>query len=619
LCPGTNHSFGQPASKILSGHEHSGLTQIWGDLPTEILILAARVILTCVLGVAALSKLMDQPRALMLALPVVELAVAAALIVPGATLFGALAASFLLLTFVAAIATNLLRGRRPDCHCFGQLHSEPIGAGLLARNLALAALGIFVTWGVSISEPAATGTGLTPLVRATLVAGALLVSLGAAWLVLRRRDRDARATAPDLTSAAPDGHAAKIAPPFALASLNGQQVALDELRAAGRPVLLLFIDSGCGACSLLLPKVARWQREVADHFTLVTLASGNVADVRAKAEIHALANVVHLGEEDLTGAYSVQGIPGAVLVQPDGWIRRPVANGPEAVQSLVAELTGTTVTPLYRSPTVDESAPSGTCSGGTLGAIDVGVAADSTVTSTPAPLRVGDSVLHVSLADASDSPIRFASFLGNPTVVLFWNPGCPYCQQMLPALQTWEAHPPPGAPRLLVVSAGTADAVGNIGLKVPVAFDPEATAAAALGRQGTPSAILIDAEGRIASPVQLGSQGVLSLAGAHVLTDAPVTVVEPVADRDVFVPADDISSSDIDDELVLYRASTTASYVLNGTAAYVWESFDGSRSIEMIAKDVAEDFGIPYETALADVREIAANFRNQGLLTLTAQ
>jgi hypothetical protein len=31
----------------------------------------------------------------------------------------------------------MARGRRPDCHCFGKSHSEPIGWPTLGRNLAL--------------------------------------------------------------------------------------------------------------------------------------------------------------------------------------------------------------------------------------------------------------------------------------------------------------------------------------------------------------------------------------------------------------------------------------------------------------------------------------------------
>jgi hypothetical protein len=55
--------------------------------------------------------------------------------------FGALS---LLLLFVVGIGANLARGRKPDRHSFGQLHSAPVGWSTLARNGALAALASLV-------------------------------------------------------------------------------------------------------------------------------------------------------------------------------------------------------------------------------------------------------------------------------------------------------------------------------------------------------------------------------------------------------------------------------------------------------------------------------------------
>jgi hypothetical protein len=79
-------------------------------------------------------------------LPLAELAVAAALIPAASAWWGALGALALLLLFVAGISINLARGRKPDCHCFGQLHSAPAGWRTLARNGALAAIAGFVLW-----------------------------------------------------------------------------------------------------------------------------------------------------------------------------------------------------------------------------------------------------------------------------------------------------------------------------------------------------------------------------------------------------------------------------------------------------------------------------------------
>jgi thiol-disulfide isomerase/thioredoxin len=38
-------------------------------------------------------------------------------------------------------------------------------------------------------------------------------------------------------------------------------------------------------------------------------------------------------------------------------------------------------------------------------------------------------------------------------LVLFWNPGCGFCQQMLPDLKEWEAGAPEGAPRCLLLGS----------------------------------------------------------------------------------------------------------------------------------------------------------------------
>src|SRR4051812_2716400 len=66
-------------------------------------------------------------------LPAAEVAVALALIPARTSVWGALGGLALLLAFSAAISLNLARGRTPECHCFGQLHSSPAGARTLAR------------------------------------------------------------------------------------------------------------------------------------------------------------------------------------------------------------------------------------------------------------------------------------------------------------------------------------------------------------------------------------------------------------------------------------------------------------------------------------------------------
>ena len=75
------------------------------------------------------------------AVPVAELAIAAGLAAAGLHRTASLAAAALLGAYAGAIALNLARGRRElDCGCAPAGRRRPIGAWMIWRNLALAAL-----------------------------------------------------------------------------------------------------------------------------------------------------------------------------------------------------------------------------------------------------------------------------------------------------------------------------------------------------------------------------------------------------------------------------------------------------------------------------------------------
>jgi len=108
--------------------------------------------------------------------PLLELAVAAALLAPGSRKGAAAAGAALLLAYAAAIAVNLGRGRRNlDCGCGGPSERRPIGAWMVWRNLLLAALlgALLLPWGV---RPLASADALT-IGAGTAVAALLYMSL----------------------------------------------------------------------------------------------------------------------------------------------------------------------------------------------------------------------------------------------------------------------------------------------------------------------------------------------------------------------------------------------------------------------------------------------------------
>jgi hypothetical protein len=83
---------------------------------------------------------------------------------------------------------------------------------------------------------------------------------------------------------------------------------------------------------------------------------------------------------------------------------------------------------------------------------------------------------------------------------------------MLPDVREWEKQMPEDAPGLLFVSAGTKEANEAMGLDSPVVVDPHFAVGHAFGASGTPSAVLVDGEGKVASELAVGAPAVWELA-----------------------------------------------------------------------------------------------------------
>jgi thiol-disulfide isomerase/thioredoxin len=512
----------------------------------DVAFLLARWLLAAVFAVAGLAKLADRMgsrQALMdfgvparlatplsILLPLAEMAIAAALIPTSSAWWGAIGALLCLLLFIAGISINLARGHRPACHCFGQLSSKPVGWPTLARNGALAAIAAGVVW----YGPDQVGLSAMPwLVALTPVqlAGVVTATLGLAvlaaesWillhlirqngrLLLRMDALEARLagqglaplpTAPLTVSGLPIGGPA---PTFRLTGLYGEMLTLESLRAPGKPVMLIFSDPNCGPCLALLPDLASWQREHAAQLTIALISRGTPEANRAKFGTQGISHILLQGDQEVASAYQAVGTPTAVLVRPDGTIGSPLAPGTGAITALVAQTVGQPAAlPAVLAPTNGRCPHCGQVHGN--GQNGHGAAP---APSPPPAVPIGAPAPGLTLPDLSGQPVDLAAFRGRQTLALFWNPGCGFCQQMLPDLKAWEADPPSEAPQLLVISTGTVEANQAMGLRSPVVLDQSFTAGRSFGATGTPSAVLLDAQGRMASPVAVGAAAVLALA-----------------------------------------------------------------------------------------------------------
>jgi len=493
-----------------------------------LLILIARLLLCAVFLVAGLAKLADLagsrqamrdfgvPERLADAfgvlLPLAELAVAVALLIPLIAWWGAIGALALLLIFVAGIGYNLAQGRTPDCHCFGQLHSAPAGWSTLIRNLVLAAVaGVVVGFGTSSNGPGVLELlgQMTVAQRIELMVGALLlvVLIGEGWLLIQMMTQQGRLllriealeNRAGLAGSQPGARVIGLpvgtpAPAFSLSGLHGETMTLDALRSGNKPLVLIFTDPSCGPCTGLLPEIAAWQRDHATKMRVALISRGTVEANRAKVTEPGVRNVFLQKDREVAPAYQAHGTPSAVVVRQDGTIGSPVAQGADAIRALVVA-------------TVN----------GALSASSVQGNAQPTPTAAPRPpagLEIGEPAPDFSLPDLAGKTVKLSDFRGKPTLVLFWRPSCGFCARMLPDLKAWETNASNGAPKLLVVSTDSVVDNKAMGLRSPVVLDKSGMSVGSkFGAGGTPMAVLVDAAGKIASELAAGAPAVLALAG----------------------------------------------------------------------------------------------------------
>ncbi len=312
-------------------------------------LVIVRLFLAAVFIVAGVAKLVDRSGTrqaladfdvpdrladpLVLLLPAAELVVATALLFPTTARWGAVGGLVLLALFVAGLTRVLRRGEAPDCHCFGQLHSEPASWMTVARNLVLALPAAYV----ALAGPGPSLTSWAADTNATdlwLIATASLATLATTTSVLlwrenrRLRSTDGRAvTAPRQIGA--------LAPQFSLPSAAGPVVSLQDLLADDRACLLTFVSPGCGPCATLLPELARWHDTVTERLALTLVAPVEATQAEALAREHALTDVLVDEQATVMHAYGINATPSAILLASDGTVRSAPVAGRAAIESLI--------------------------------------------------------------------------------------------------------------------------------------------------------------------------------------------------------------------------------------------------------------------------------------------
>jgi peroxiredoxin len=151
----------------------------------------------------------------------------------------------------------------------------------------------------------------------------------------------------------------------------------------------------------------------------------------------------------------------------------------------------------------------------------LGVPAAIPQQSIPAGLAIGSTAPAFELPDLVGNRKKLSDFLGRQVLLVFFNPGCGFCQQMAPQLASLSAE----KPTPLIVTTGNREDTRKLfqehGIRWTALVQDQMQTASQYQAAGTPMGYLIDEQGKIASPIAIGAEALVALAAS---TENPAEV-----------------------------------------------------------------------------------------------
>src|SRR5262245_26128364 len=131
-------------------------------------------------------------------------------------------------------------------------------------------------------------------------------------------------------------------------------------------------------------------------------------------------------------------------------------------------------------------------------------------------LRIGTAAPDFELPDLAGQRRKLSSFRGKELLLIFFNPKCGFCTKMADDLAALPLDGENGRAIPVVVTTGDREdnlqLIGRYGVRCPVLLQKEMEVASQFHAQGTPMGYRIDREGRVASELTIGSEGLLKLS-----------------------------------------------------------------------------------------------------------
>lgn len=243
-----------------------------------------------------------------------------------------------------------------------------------------------------------------------------------------------------------------------------------------------------------MPEVAQWQSAHAGVLSIALISTGNLEENRSKASEHGVAGVYVQDGRAVNEAYGISGTPSAVLVAPNGAMTEPIATGADNIRQLLNRALAPVAPEVIQVPAAPPAR------------------APAPAPALPVALATGAAVPQRRLTALDGRRVNLAPGQGRRTLLVFWNPQCGFCERLQDDLLAWENARGPGDPRLVLIADGPESTNRALPFAGPIVLDPGSSITHAFGAQGTPTGLLIDGRGRVASELAVGGPAVLALA-----------------------------------------------------------------------------------------------------------
>lgn len=485
----------------------------------EAVLLLIRIFLFGVFALAGIGKLLDLEgsekavkefgvneelaKPLAIFLPASELLIALAFLTVSTSWFGAIGAVLLLAVFICGMIWQMAKGNAPDCHCFGAIHSEPVSKKSLIRNIVFAILA-FSLVASGKNNQGLSFTDLTSEMAIQLFLGLATIGLlGAVVFYLKKiseQQTQIMRRIEILEIVAHEGGEREVErqeagnphdslpmgagiPEFELPDLTGKIVTTGHLIARTKPLLFFFVSPTCAPCQALLPEIEHWQDVLKDQVEFVFISSGKAEDNAKKFGGDKYKTILLQDDKEVATMFQAKWTPTAIFVNKDGLIASHLAVGDEGIRNLIEK----------------------------IGAIDF--EKRTVFIANGSEVKIGEDIPDFSMKDVFGKEITSKDLQGKKTLVTFWSTTCPHCIAMVRDLQTWDREKGADEPNLLVFSQGDPEEHKEIGLNSPIILDEDYETATKFGMFGTPSAVLVNENGKIISETATGAGNIWALVG----------------------------------------------------------------------------------------------------------